>query len=61
MAKSYLKLWSERYSHDRGWHWKLEREVNVHNQFQWLEVFRKDEPGVLFVIGANRPRDRNKD
>lgn len=54
MKKYYL--WSKRYSVAQGNHWKLERECLESTAQQWLEVFRKDEPEVLFVVSHNKPR-----
>lgn len=50
--KTYL--WSVRYNHAKGYHWKLEREcVNTGNE--WLTVFKNAEPTVLFVLSQKMP------
>lgn len=51
-----LKIWSRRTSMARGLHWKFERDCTEETREQWLEVFRKDEPGVLFVALDRKPK-----
>lgn len=49
-------LYSKRYSHARGWYWKHERDVFGSEAKAWLEVFRRDEPNVEFVVSLNPPK-----
>lgn len=51
-----LTLWSKRFSTAQGNHWKAEREVTEQNAQEWLAVFRKDEPKVLFLASAKKPK-----
>ena len=56
MAKEkILKLWSLRGSVARGNEWVLEREVKESEALQWIAIFEKDEPGVLFLASARKP------
>lgn len=50
-----LTLWSLRTNPARGNHWVAEREVSEATARQWLAVFERDEPGVLFLASARRP------
>jgi hypothetical protein len=50
-----LKLFSRRHSIARGNHWKFERDVTEANAQEWLAVFRKDEPDVLFLVNNRKP------
>ena len=49
-------LWSKRYSHARGWHWKFERECYPNTANAWLGVFQQDEPDVEFVLSIKKPK-----
>jgi hypothetical protein len=50
-------LHSLRWSPAWGLRWNLERDCKVATSEQWLEVFRKDEGGVIFKLHDNpRPR-----
>lgn len=56
MAKK-LKIWSKRTSPARGNFWQLERGCTEENCQQWLAAFREDEPNVLFLATARKPKD----
>ena len=51
-----MKIYSIRYSVAQGNHWRHERDCTAANVQEWLAVFRKDEPGVLFIGAARKPR-----
>ena len=50
-----LTLWSRRYSPSRGNHWIAERVVTEATCQEWLSIFRRDEPDVLFLCSARKP------
>lgn len=50
-----LTLWSLRHTAAQGNHWVAERKVTEENVQAWLEVFRKDEPAVLFLAATRKP------
>lgn len=52
-----LILWSKRTSVARGNYWQQEREVTEQTAQDWLKVFRDDEPNVLFLVAAKKPKD----
>jgi len=52
-----MKIYSERFSAARGWHWQYERDCNANNQHKWLAIFRADEPGVRFIVSARGPKE----
>jgi hypothetical protein len=51
-----LTLWSLRTSVAHGRHFVAERQVTAATADQWLSIFRKDEPSVLFIVSARRPK-----
>jgi hypothetical protein len=51
-----LTLWSRRHSAARGCFWQAERAVTEDAAQQWLEVFRNDEPNVLFLVSGRKPK-----
>lgn len=51
-----LTLWSIRTSAAQGNHAKAEREVTEATAQDWLKVFRADEPKVLFLVSARKPK-----
>lgn len=51
-----LILWSLRSNTARGNHFVAEREVTEETAQQWLAIFRADEPGVLFIASARKPK-----
>lgn len=51
-----LKLWARRYSFVRGFQWVAEREVTQETAQAWLELFKKDEPDVRFMVSDKKPR-----
>lgn len=53
--KNNLTLWSRRHNVAQGNHWKAERQVTEATAQEWLSVFRKDEPSVLFLVAARKP------
>jgi hypothetical protein len=53
-----VKIYSERFSVARGWHWRYERDCNANNRDKWLTVFRSDEPDVRFVAQCRKPLER---
>lgn len=53
-----MKLWSRRYSPARGNFWKIERDVTDETAQGWLAVFRKNEPGVIFLVSKRKPSDK---
>lgn len=48
-------LYSARWSTAQGWHWKYERECLPTTANDWLTVFKRDEPEVLFVLSEKTP------
>lgn len=53
-----MKIWSFRYSVAHGYNWVIERECQESGALQWLEIFRKDEPNVLFLASIRKPPKR---
>ena len=51
-----MTLWSIRWSVGKGNHLVAERKVTTANVDEWLRVFRKDEPGVTFMVSDLKPR-----
>jgi len=51
-----MKLWSRRWSVARGESWVWERDCMPATANEWLEVFRKSEPTVMFVLSYSKPR-----
>ncbi len=56
MRESKLSLWSFRFSSAIGNHAVHERYVTEETAQQWLEAFKKIEPGVLFLISDKKPK-----
>ena len=56
MANAKLKLWAGRTDASRGYHFVVEREVTEETAQQWLKVYRDDEPGVIFIVSAHKPK-----
>lgn len=50
-----LSLWSLRNSIAYGEHFKRERYCSKKTAQEWLDIYSKDEPNVLFVISAKKP------
>lgn len=50
-----MKIWSRRFTPAQGNHWKLERECTAETVQQWLAIFRKDEPEVIFIGDTRKP------
>lgn len=50
-----LTLWAGRTSVTRGYEFVAERGVTEETAQQWLAVFRKDEPNVIFIVSARKP------
>lgn len=48
-------LWSARWSTAQGWYWKHERECLPTTGSDWLTVFQRDEPEVLFKLSEKTP------
>ncbi len=58
--KQPIRIWSERFSVCRGQHFVAERIVSDESLIEaWLEVFRKDEPDVLFFAQRTEPKPTN--
>jgi len=51
-----LTLWSLRTNTAVGNHFVAERKVTEETAQQWLAVFRKDEPSVIFIVCAKKPK-----
>lgn len=51
-----LTLWSLRNSVARGNHFVAERKVSNDTAQEWLSIFRKDEPQVLFLVAGRKPK-----
>lgn len=49
-------LWSKRWSVAKGWHWQVDRYCFKSEAQGWLEVFKKDEPEIEFVISNRTPK-----
>jgi len=58
MAENEMTLWSKRHNAAQGNHWVAERKVTDATAQDWLAVFRKDEPGVLFLVAKRKPSER---
>ena len=57
MAKANkMKLWAGRTSVVDGYRFVAEREVTEETSQQWLKVYRDDEPGVIFIVSATKPK-----
>lgn len=56
MKNAKMTLWSLRTNPARGNHFVAEREVTEATAQEWLAVFRADEPGVLFLVSARKPK-----
>lgn len=57
MKAKKMTLWSKRSNPAQGNHWVAEREVTEETAQQWLAIFRADEPKVLFLVCARKPKD----
>lgn len=57
MSKA-LTLWSLRVSAARGNHFVAETQVTEETAQDWLKVFRRDEPSILFLVAAKKPSIR---
>lgn len=55
MENERVTLWRLTWSHALGVRWLAMRLCEPGNAAAWLEVFRKDEPGVTFAIGRKAP------
>lgn len=53
-----MKLWSKRMSVAYGWMWKHERDVTAETMLEWLLIFRKDEPGIDFVLTDGKQSEK---
>ena len=55
-----IKLWSHRpdkaFANAGPSKWVLERECMISTANEWLEVFRKSEPDVKFVLSDKKPK-----
>ena len=51
-----LTLWSLRTTIGKGNHFVGERVVKEEDCQEWLKIFRKDEPEVLFLVCENKPK-----
>ena len=51
-----LKLWSIRWSAAKGNHFRYERDVTEDDAKEWLKIFQADEPDVLFIVSAKKPK-----
>ena len=49
------KLWSYRWTVAKGYHWKLERECSNDDAKEWLAIFERDEPTIVFKLSASKP------
>lgn len=49
-------IWSYRHTVARGYDWKLERECHVSESVEWLNIFKKDEPNVQFILSNKKPK-----
>ena len=52
-----LKIWSRRFSVARGNHWQYERDCQEENLQAWLNIFREDEPNVIFIANNRKPKN----
>ena len=55
-SQQTTKLWSYRWSFARGWQWQLERECYIETSLEWLDVFKKDEPDIVFKLSKKKPK-----
>lgn len=50
-----IGLWSLRFSAAKGRHWAHERSCTSDTIKNWLEIYRNDEPNVLFLGSVRKP------
>ena len=55
-----LKLWAGRITVARGYHFVIEREVTEDTAQQWLKIYRNDEPNVIFIVSATKPKTQKR-
>lgn len=48
-------IWSWRRSDAWGWYWHLENQVQAYNAGTYLDIFRRDEPKVIFEAASKQP------
>jgi hypothetical protein len=51
-----MTLWSLRHTAAQGNHFVAERTVTEETAQEWLAIFRADEPKVLFLVSARKPK-----
>jgi hypothetical protein len=52
-----ISIWSLRFSPARGWNVHKERNAaDERNAQMWLDVFRADEPTIVFHASVRKPR-----
>lgn len=49
-------IWSLRWSTAWGWRWSRERTCMPSEELAWLEVYKKDEPEILFILAEKQPK-----
>ena len=52
---SKLYIWAFRYTPANGSFWVKERETNTNDASEWLKIFSKDEPKILFLASLRKP------
>jgi hypothetical protein len=60
MKNKIFKLYSKRFTVAQGNHWVEERIVTAETTQAWLDIFRKDEPSVLFLVSDKKPSEKVK-
>jgi hypothetical protein len=55
-SSNEMTLWAGRFSVTSGYGFVAERKVTEETAQDWLEVFRKDEPGVIFLVSKTKPK-----
>lgn len=55
-----MNIYSKRYSVAKGNHWVIEREVKEEDAQAWLNIFREDEPSIIFIACNKKEAKRLK-
>ena len=50
-----MKIWSLRHTASKGTHMQHERDCLESEAKAWLDIFRNDEPNVIFLASNRKP------
>ena len=56
MKTTKLTLWAGRNSATEGYRFVAEREVTEATAQDWLKIYREDEPSIIFIVSAKKPK-----